>query len=59
VFRLEGAERTLANRFASSALDGFKIEPEGLNSDIHATAEYRAHAVGVLLKRAVEAASQP
>jgi carbon-monoxide dehydrogenase medium subunit len=49
----------LAKQFSSSALDRFKIEPKGLNSDLHATAEYRAHAVGVILKRAVEAASQP
>jgi carbon-monoxide dehydrogenase medium subunit len=59
VFRLERAEHMLAKQFSSSALDRFKIEPKGLNSDIHATAEYRAHAVGVILKRAVEAASQP
>jgi carbon-monoxide dehydrogenase medium subunit len=61
VLRLEEAEGVLEKAFASSALDGFKIEPEGLNSDIHATAEYRAHAVAVILKRAVEAAahSQP
>ena len=59
VFRLERAEQVLAKQFSSSALDRFKIEPKGLNSDIHATAEYRAHAVGVILKRAVEAASQP
>jgi carbon-monoxide dehydrogenase medium subunit len=59
VFRLERAEHLLAKQFSSSALDRFKIEPKGLNSDLHATAEYRAHAVGVILKRAVEAASQP
>jgi len=59
VFRLERAEQLLAQRFASRALEGFKVEPEGLNSDIHATAEYRAHAVGVILRTAVEAASHP
>jgi aerobic carbon-monoxide dehydrogenase medium subunit len=58
VFRLERAESMLATQFSSSALDRLKIEPEGLSSDIHATAEYRAHAVGVVLKRAVELASQ-
>jgi carbon-monoxide dehydrogenase medium subunit len=57
VFRIERAEHLLAQRFSSAALDGLEMEPEGLNSDIHATAEYRAHAVGVLLRRAVEAAS--
>jgi len=59
VLRLERAEQLLAQRFSSAALEGFKVEPVGLNSDIHATAEYRAHAVGVILRRAVEAASQP
>jgi carbon-monoxide dehydrogenase medium subunit len=59
VFRLERAEQMLARQFASSSLDGLEIEPKGLNSDIHATAAYRAHAIGVILKRAVEAASQP
>jgi carbon-monoxide dehydrogenase medium subunit len=57
-FRLERAERMLASEFSSSALDGLEIGPEGLNSDIHATAEYRVHAIGVILKRAVEAALQ-
>jgi carbon-monoxide dehydrogenase medium subunit len=58
VFRLERAEQLLAKQFTAAALDGFRIEPKGLNSDLHATAEYRAHAVSFILKRAVEAASQ-
>ena len=29
------------------------MKPDGLNSDIHAGAEYRAHLIGVLARRAV------
>ena len=32
------------------------ISPDGLNSDLHASAEYRAHLVKVMAKRAVQAA---
>jgi len=33
-----------------------KQKADGLNSDLHASAEYRAHLVSVMAKRAVEAA---
>ena len=56
VFRFAAAEAALANRFAPAALDGISLGAEGLNSDIHATAEYRAHAVVEMAKRAVTAA---
>ncbi len=32
------------------------VEAKGLNSDLHASAEYRAHLISVMAKRAVEAA---
>lgn len=58
VFRWEGAEAALAKRFNAKALDDVKTPAaKGLNSDIHASAEYRSHLIGVMAKRAVTAAS--
>jgi carbon-monoxide dehydrogenase medium subunit len=53
VFRLADAEAALGKRFEASALDGIAISPDGLNSDIHASAEYRAFSVRVMARRAV------
>jgi carbon-monoxide dehydrogenase medium subunit len=33
------------------------VPAEGLNSDLHGSAEYRAHLISVLAERAVEAAN--
>ncbi len=57
VFRASEFESALAGNFAASALDGLSINPDDLNSDIHASAEYRAHLVKVMAQRAVTAAS--
>jgi aerobic carbon-monoxide dehydrogenase medium subunit len=57
VFRLPDFEQALASNFSPSAVDGLKVSPANLNSDIHASAEYRAHLVKVMAKRAVQAAS--
>jgi carbon-monoxide dehydrogenase medium subunit len=56
VFRATAMEQALGGNFSASALDGVSISADGLNSDIHATAEYRAHLVNVMAKRAVAAA---
>ena len=54
VFRASEFESALAGNFAASALDGLSINPDDLNSDIHASAEYRAHLVKVMAQRAVD-----
>ena len=57
VFRAGDMEKALAGGLNASAVEGIKISPDGLNSDIHASAEYRAHLVSVMAKRAVEKAA--
>ncbi|WP_435103876.1 FAD binding domain-containing protein [Arhodomonas sp. AD133] len=53
VFRVPEMEQALAADFRPEALDGIAVDPAGLNEDLHGTAEYRAHLVGVIAKRAV------
>ncbi len=55
-FRFREAERLLGADFSPAAVSEIAVDATGLNSDIHASAEYRAHAIGVLTRRAVEAA---
>ena len=56
VYRWTAAEEALAKRFAAKSLEGLTHPAEGLNSDIHADAAYRAHLIGVMARRAVQAA---
>jgi carbon-monoxide dehydrogenase medium subunit len=56
VFRVKSFEEALKKRFSPKSLDGLTIPADGLASDIHGSAEYRAHLVGVCARRAVEAA---
>jgi carbon-monoxide dehydrogenase medium subunit len=54
-FRATAMEAALNTNFSASALDGISVSADGLNKDIHASAEYRAHLIGVMAKRAVAA----
>ncbi|CAK0744848.1 aerobic carbon-monoxide dehydrogenase medium subunit [uncultured Gammaproteobacteria bacterium] len=56
VFRCQKMEAALIRGFDSTALEGMTIEASGLNSDLHAAADYRAHLIGVLGRRAVDIA---
>lgn len=56
VFRMKPMEKKLAEKFAPESIARVKVAPDGLNSDLHASAEYRAHLVTVIAQRAVEAA---
>jgi carbon-monoxide dehydrogenase medium subunit len=56
VFRVPEMEKALASKFSPDAVAGIKVPAAGLNSDIHASSEYRAHLVIVMAKRAVQAA---
>jgi len=53
VFRVAAMEQALAANWSPDAVAGISIPADDLNSDIHASAEYRAHLVTVMAKRAV------
>ena len=58
VFRVGAMEAALENSFTPDAIAAIKVSSENLSSDIHADAEYRAHLVTVMAKKAVAAALQ-
>ncbi len=57
VFRWAEAEAALSANFSADAVAGLSASADGLISDLHGSAEYRAHLIGVMTKRAVAAAS--
>ena len=54
-FRQADMEAALAKSFTVAAIKDIVISADDLNADMHATAEYRAHLVGVMARRAVAA----
>ena len=56
VFRQAEMEKALSAKFAPESVANVKVSPNGLNQDLHASPEYRAHLVTVMARRAVEAA---
>ncbi len=54
-FRGKALEQALAGRLEAAAIDGVDVPDAGFNSDMHASAEYRAHLVKVMAKRALAA----
>lgn len=57
VFRWTEAEAALSANFAADAVAGLSADATDMISDLHGTAEYRAHLIGVMTKRAVSAIS--
>ena len=57
VFRQGDMEAALSGSFSGDAVKGIKTDASGLNADIHASADYRAHLIAVMAARAVDAAS--
>src|SRR6202140_922825 len=57
VFRDPAFEEPHEKRFSGKTLDGLSLPAEVLNSDLHGSAEYLAHLIAVLARRAVEAAT--
>ncbi len=55
VFRWVEAESALFGSFAKASLDGLELSPDGMISDIHGSARYRAHLAKVMTGRAVAA----
>lgn len=53
VFRAKALEERLAANWSAAALAGASVSADGLNSDLHGSAEYRAALIPVLAARAV------
>jgi carbon-monoxide dehydrogenase medium subunit len=54
-FRASDFEAALSKDFSAKAIEGIAQSADGMLSDIHFSGEYRAHIVGVFIRRAVAA----
>jgi carbon-monoxide dehydrogenase medium subunit len=54
--RVPALEQALVQRFAPEACDGVKVASEGMNSDLHGSAAYRAQLIPRLAREAVRQA---
>jgi carbon-monoxide dehydrogenase medium subunit len=57
-FRVPEYERALTTRFVPESIDGVAVNFEDLNSDMHASAEYRASLIPEIARRALVRALQ-
>ena len=58
-FRATMLEEALTAEFAPGAVDGVAIDHSDFNADLHASAEFRGHLLGVLAQRAVARCGAP
>ncbi len=56
-YRLSAFEDALTSSFSADAIENLPVDASDLNSDLHASADYRAHLVGVMARRAVQSLS--
>jgi carbon-monoxide dehydrogenase medium subunit len=52
-FRVPEMEEALAQNFSPEAIASVKVPPSELMGDVHCSAQYRAHVIGVFARRAV------
>ena len=53
VFRVPAMEMALARSFSAASIEASTVPPTDLTSDIHGSAEYRAHLITIMARRAV------
>jgi carbon-monoxide dehydrogenase medium subunit len=53
-FRATALEEALTRSFTTEACNGVRVAADSLSSDVHGSAEYRAHLIPVLARRAVQ-----